>query len=98
MTGFRRENPVDDRAELGRVGDRFLREVGIGAEARLPELGDRVVEDSARDALARLDELSELCRRYGGGIHPRTEQVVRTHVVRRQCVGSGLDRRRPQSV
>ena len=63
LAGVAGEDAVDDRVELGDVGDRLLREVRIGREARLPDLRERLVERRARDLGARRHELRQLGRR-----------------------------------
>src|SRR5215208_3748383 len=60
LARVRVEDLVDDRVELGGVGDGALREVRVGAEAVAGALGDRVQVDLARELAARRDHLRQL--------------------------------------
>src|SRR5918996_656513 len=98
LAGVGLQDRLDDRLELGRFGDGFLREVGVGGEAWLREFRNRLVEGRARYSLAGLDELRELPRRGGCGIDARAHEVVRDDVRGGDGVGSRGDGLLPQPV
>src|SRR6185436_3854632 len=74
------EDPVDERPELGRVGDGLLRQVRLGGEAGVARTRHRLVECLPRDAVARLDELRELGRVDGGRVDARAGELVHDDV------------------
>ena len=76
------EDAVDQRLQLGRVGDERVAEVRVRLELRVAALGQRLGERRARHRRARRDHLRELVGVDHGRVHAGRDEVVHEDVRR----------------
>ena len=98
LTRVRGDHRVDDRLQLGEVGDHLLGEVRVGRETRLAEPADRLVECRARDPVACLHEPRKLAGGDRGRVDAGCDDVVRDHVRGGDAVRACGNGRLPEAV